>query len=366
MSFSPDLNVVDVDRRRSGLAFVRRVYVPRMIGLGLGFFYVAAGLQTAAWSSWVWGLLFFNGFLWPHLAFQLARLARDPKRFEFGNLRLDACLGGIWIGMMGLNALPSVLILAMMGMNNIAAGGLRLFLHGVLIQAVSALVALGLNGTEVMFATTPRQIYFCLPMLFIYPIFVGLVTYRTAIKLAEHKQQLREMSIHDGMTGLYNRHHWEQRLQYEFEQCVQHQRVATLALLDIDHFKHINDSFGHRVGDDVILLLSQGMKSMLRKSDITGRFGGDEFGMVLPQTPVAQAEPIVQQLREHLLAIQLHQAPSLQVGISVGMVQFQPEFTDYQDWLKAADVALYQAKASGRGCTVCLSPLDAQPVLAGA
>ncbi|GAB7199237.1 hypothetical protein OS21_20280 [Dickeya oryzae] len=79
---------------------------------------------------WVWGVLFFNGFLWPHLALWLASRADDPMRFEQVNLRFDAFMGGIWIGMMGLNSLPSVLIISMMGMNNIAAGGLRLFCSG--------------------------------------------------------------------------------------------------------------------------------------------------------------------------------------------------------------------------------------------
>ncbi|ANE76663.1 diguanylate cyclase [Dickeya solani] len=343
----------DIDRRRSGLAFARRVYVPRMIGLGLGFFYVTAVLYNLTQPAWVWGILFFNGFLWPHLALLLARRAGDPMRFEYGNLRFDACMGGVWIGMMGLNSLPSVLIMSMMGMNNIAAGGLRLFVQGLAIQLTGALGVIWLAHRPIAFATTPEQIYFCLPMLFIYPISVGWVTYRTAIKLAEHKRQLREISIHDGMTRLYNRHHWEQLLKNEFEQCVSRQQVATLALLDIDHFKRINDSFGHHVGDDVILLLSGGIKSTLRQSDITGRFGGDEFGMVLPRTPTAEAERIVQRLREYLASIQLHQAPALRVGISVGLVQFHPGMADYQVWLKAADTALYRAKDNGRGCTVC-------------
>ncbi|WP_033111713.1 diguanylate cyclase [Dickeya dadantii] len=343
----------DGDRRRSGLAFARRVYTPRIIGLGLGFFCVSAVLYGQTQPVWVWGALFFNGFLWPHLALWLTRRAGDPMRLEYGNLRFDAWLGGVWIGMMGLNSLPSVLIVSMMGMNNIAGGGLRLFVQGLVAQLTGALVVIWLTHRSIAFATTPEQIYFCLPMLFIYPISVGLVTYRTAIKLAEHKRQLREISIHDGMTRLYNRHYWEQLLKHEFELCLRHQQVATLALLDIDHFKRINDSFGHHVGDDVILLLSGGIKSTLRQSDITGRFGGDEFGMVLPQTPAVEAERIVQRLREYLESIQLHQAPALRVGISVGLVQFHAGMEDYQVWLKAADTALYQAKDNGRGCTVC-------------
>ncbi|MGM3183210.1 diguanylate cyclase [Dickeya oryzae] len=341
------------DQRRSGLAFARRVYVPRLMGLGLGFFYVAAVLYDLTQPMWVWGVLFFNGFLWPHLALWLASRADDPMQFEQVNLRFDAFMGGVWIGMMGLNSLPSVLIISMMGMNNIAAGGLRLFVQGLAIQLITVVAILCLVHRPIVFATTPEQIYFCLPMLLIYPILVGLVTYRTAIKLAEHKRQLREISQLDGMTRLYNRHHWEQLLKSEFELCVHRPQVATLALLDIDHFKRINDSFGHHVGDDVILLLSCGIKSTLRQSDITGRFGGDEFGMVLPQTATAEAECIIQQLREYLHDIQLHHAPALRVSISVGLVEFHPGMEDYRVWLKAADTALYQAKDNGRGCTVC-------------
>ncbi|ACS85009.1 diguanylate cyclase [Musicola paradisiaca] len=362
MTLSSSITYAESERRRTGLAFARRVYMPRAIGLGLGFFYVAAALYGRQLPVWAWGLLVAHGFLWPHIAYLVSSRARDPMRREYGNLLIDAAFGGIWIGVMGLNGLPSVLIMSMMGMNNIAAGGLKLFLQGLGVQVLCVAVFLLLIQSPINTATTTIQLYFCLPMLFIYPISVGLVTYRTAMKLAEHKRRLKEMSIHDGMTRLYNRQHWEQLLQNEFDICARYQRVATLALLDVDHFKTINDNFGHHVGDDALLLLSNGLKSTLRQADIIGRFGGDEFGIVFPETRVDEARLVVERLREYLESVQLHHTPLLRIGISAGLVQFSSEMSDHRAWMRAADMALYQAKNRGRGCSVCVDSLSAATV----
>ena len=114
----------------SGLSFAKRIYLPRSIGLGIGFFCVAAGLWPLYSTPWLWALLVFNGFLWPHLAYQLARRSATPYQAERRNLLIDSVFGGFWAAAMQFNVLPSVTILAMMAMNNIAAGGGRFFARG--------------------------------------------------------------------------------------------------------------------------------------------------------------------------------------------------------------------------------------------
>src|SRR5437868_2903027 len=111
---------------RRGLQFAKRIYPARIIGLGLGFFCVASVFYQSQVNSFIWALLIFNGFLWPYVAYWLAMRSADPYRAELRNLIVDSLLGGFWVPLMAFNLLPSAIIIIMLSMDNIAAGGLRL------------------------------------------------------------------------------------------------------------------------------------------------------------------------------------------------------------------------------------------------
>ncbi|WP_233970543.1 diguanylate cyclase AdrA [Pectobacterium versatile] len=347
MSASPPM-FLTVDVRRSGLRFSQRVYIPRIVGTILCALFISSVLITRPIPTLLWGLLFLNTFIWPHIAYTLSLRSRDPMQCEKRNLLIDVVFGGIWIGFMGVNLLPSALIAAMVGMNCTAGGGVKLLVQGIVLQCIACVLVLVLFSAPVSLDTTPLQLYACLPMLLVYPIFLGYVTYTTALKLAEHKRMLMEVSIHDGMTSLYNRHHWERLLKHEYDSCQRYKRTATLVLFDIDHFKAFNDNFGHNVGDQAILLLARELTSGFRETDVIGRFGGDEFAVILPQTSAGDALDAVNRIRESLSLKFLNQTPQLAVFVSVGIAEISPEMGQYIDWLKAADMALYRAKNKGR------------------
>lgn len=193
-------------------------------------------------------MLAFHGFLWPHLAYRLACRAKDPFKAEIRNLLIDSAFGGFWAAMMAFNALPAIVILSMMSMNNIASAGKTLFVKGLAMQLATAAFTAALLGFPFHPYSTPLQVYLCLPMIYLYPTLLGLVTYRTAKRLAEKKQELQRISTRDGLTGLYNRRHWEHLLHRQFDSCRRYQDKATLILMDIDRFKTINDTFGHALG----------------------------------------------------------------------------------------------------------------------
>lgn len=344
----------------SGLSFAKRLYLPRAIGLGIGFFCVAAGLWPLDMPGWVWALLLFNGYLWPHLAFQLARLAAQPYQCERRNLLLDSVLGGFWAGAMQFNALPTVTILAMMAMNNVAAGGLRFFLAGSLAQVGGALFSLLLFGPVFNPETSMLQLYACLPMLVLYPLSLGLVCYRLTNTLAEHKQALRAVSRTDSLTRLFNHGHWKDLLHREFSKCRQGEQRSTVALIDIDHFKAINDTYGHLVGDSVLRLLSERLVQGLRDEDLAGRYGGDEFCVILPRTPPVLASEVMERLRVSLAEVRTELAPQLRITLSIGVAGYSPFQLDATAWLKDADQALYQAKISGRDRVVLASEVSVQ------
>ena len=335
-----------------GLSFAKRIYLPRSIGLGIGFFSVLATLYPNNIPGWMWFLLVFNGFLWPHVAFQLARRSRQPYQAERRNLILDSLGGGFWAGAMGLSPLPTVTVLAMMAMNNFAAGGQRLFIYGSLAQAGGALVAILLLSPVFIPGSTPLQIYACLPMLVVYPMAVGLVCYQLAVKLSAHKHILSKLSRTDSLTGLLNHGSWKDLLHIEFGNCQTLERHTTIALIDIDHFKAINDTYGHIIGDTVLKHMSEALQSKLRDTDLAGRYGGDEFCVILPHTSRHQAHEILERLR---LAINAHRdvlLPELQIGLSVGIADYAPHLKDAAMWLHEADMALYRAKSGGRNRVV--------------
>ncbi len=159
------------------------------------------------------------------------------------------------------------------------------------------------------------------------------------------------MSTRDGMTGVYNRRHWEILLRNEFESCRRNQRMATLLLIDVDYFKTINDTYGHDVGDEAIIAISRHLQMTLRGSDIIGRFGGDEFAVIMSGTPVDSALAAMSRVHDTLAEIRLPCAPHLTLQISIGLAPLTPGTENYRDWLKAADMALYKAKKGGRGRT---------------
>lgn len=245
----------------------------------------------------------------------------------------------------------------MMTMNNVAAGGPKLFLQGALAQMTGVIIAWLLFGVAFTSTTTPIQVWACLPSLTLYPLAVGMVFYRLAFKLAEHKRTLSALSRTDSLTGLLNHGAWKDLLHFTFQQCRQNQVTSVIALIDIDHFKVINDTYGHIIGDSVLRQLSIELRRNLREGDLAGRYGGDEFCVILPDMSLRQAWEVMERLRKLLNDYRHPQVPELRIRLSIGLPTYQTAFTDAIAWLNDADKALYIAKNTGRNkISVTLPP----------
>lgn len=168
-------------------------------------------------------------------------------------------------------------------------------------------------------------------------------------ELESANETLQQLSRTDKLTELYNRGYWEECLEQEFKRCKRSKRPASLILFDIDHFKTFNDKHGHAAGDEVLRAVARAIRQAQRATDISGRYGGEEFGIVLPETNKAQALLVAERLRERIAGTIVDwEGTPLQVTVSLGIAEYADTLEEHQSWLELSDRALYQAKAGGR------------------
>lgn len=158
----------------------------------------------------------------------------------------------------------------------------------------------------------------------------------------------RQRALTDLLTQLPNREAWQERLSFEYNRWLRYRHPLTVAVLDVDLFKRINDSYGHKAGDRVLQLVAREMSSRLRSTDFIARFGGEEFVVLLPETPTDEACKVLDSLREHVSGLPFHfSGEPVSITFSAGLTGFQDDDTE-ESVFDRADRALYQAKDEGR------------------
>lgn len=183
---------------------------------------------------------------------------------------------------------------------------------------------------------------------------------------SRHAELVNDSRV-DGKTGLLNAVAWQREARLEITRAIRTHTPVAVAIADLDHFKAINDTYGHLAGDAVLATVARTMLALLRDYDITGRFGGEEFAILLPQTGAEEATRVAERLRERLSEIIIPvpndptaQSP-LRVTVSIGIATLEGSRRDLDEMLAAADAALYEAKNSGRNrvCALADNPAGA-------
>ncbi len=195
------------------------------------------------------------------------------------------------------------------------------------------------------------------PLLLMLPKFLNIAAGLTVLfilllgwfpKALQERSKLNTLASTDGMTQLNNRRQFDLMAAAEFERAARYQRPLSFLILDIDHFKSVNDRFGHDVGDKVIMAVAKVCRHGVRGNDIAGRLGGEEFGILLPETEGDEALLFAERLRAEVAALELDAgAERLAVTISVGLASREDAST-LELLYKHADLALYDAKHAGR------------------
>jgi two-component system, cell cycle response regulator len=168
-----------------------------------------------------------------------------------------------------------------------------------------------------------------------------------AIKNCQQLDLARRLAYRDGLTGAYNRRFFEERMTAEFHRATRYGSRLSLLLIDVDHFKAINDDFGHLAGDEVLRGMARLFATSLRRTDLVCRFGGEEFAVLLPEAGVAQAREVAEKLRR---LVEQHAFPGVDrpVTVSIGTSHLPGLAVTRNDMIAAADAALYASKQAGR------------------
>ncbi len=180
------------------------------------------------------------------------------------------------------------------------------------------------------------------------------VTVSEAIKLSlsnlKLREELREQATHDALTGLFNRRYLEESLSRELHRAQRRKAPLCVVMLDLDHFKRFNDTFGHGAGDALLREFGRVLRENLRKSDISCRYGGEEFVLILPDSSLADTQQRVEQIRALVRELQIRHGEQLlgTMTVSAGVAGARAYGSTAGELLRAADQAMYAAKQAGR------------------
>ncbi len=192
---------------------------------------------------------------------------------------------------------------------------------------------------------------------------LGLIANQIALAVENAKlyTKTRELSVRDELTGLYNRRHFQTVLQIEWKRAIRFHRNLSLLMIDVDHFKNYNDTFGHLQGDKVLRDMASLLVKSVRELDTIARFGGEEFIVLLPDTDKNGAIAVGEKLRKIIEAHRFadpNVSEIRSISISVGIASYPDDVREMDDLIDHADIALYDAKDSGRNRVVCYPQLN--------
>lgn len=324
-------------------------YIPRIFAyiIGLAIVLTIFDNNEASYQSnpWIISTLLTICLGWPHLAFYASKKSTAPHKVMINSLIFDSLFTGLWIPLISFELIPTAVFLMALMMNNISAGGFKLFFIGLLSTLIGTIISAVTINSSIRLESNINVLLASLPMIMIYPMLLVSINYKLTRLLILQREKLVSLNHNDSLTGLFSRSYWEQRLLEEFNRCQRSNENACVMMVDIDHFKKINDTYGHLVGDQVLnqfgILLKQ-----LRVSDIAGRYGGEEFAVILPNSNLEESIQVSERLRNEIEKFQFDHIGSC--TISIGIASLNESFEDAYQWLNAADKALYKSKKEGR------------------
>ena len=356
-------------------------YRIRMLAFALACVPIGLHIWPRAYGLGIWALFVVQFLIYPHLLYWRSRTAKDPKRSEASNVIIDSVALGAWAAGLGFPLWISVGLFLTILVNHALTGGLQGILLGLMAFASGALASTALVAFHVSTDTDGLVTLFSIIALAVYLSLIGIESFRYAQQLhqvqstldrqkmtleeanaALHNQiqkiddlreKLREQANRDSLTGLFNRRYLEGTLERERARCRREGAPLTMLMIDVDHFKMVNDDYGHQAGDEVLRVLGKLLLENARTEDIVCRYGGEEFLLVLPKMPLDIALDRAAQLLKFVQETSVSYGEMrIRTTVSIGVATTPAHADSAEALLKCADKALYQAKARGRNRVV--------------
>lgn len=353
------------------------VHRVRTSGFVMGFAIFAAHLQGQGHPWLVWGLLVLQFFVYPHLLHWRARRAPQAMQAVLGNFLIDGFVMGLWAGFLGYPLWISFAVLACNLVSITLYGGLRYALQALVLFFSGGPLWFALSGGSLQLQTSASVTALCIVGLTLFLLMATntafhrnrkLQAIRSALGESEQalhhansalqtqlqaihvlQEKLSEQAHRDPLTGLYNRRYLDDTLARELARCQREGLPLSLMLIDLDHFKQINDTYGHLAGDEVLKQLAAMLSAQARTSDVVCRFGGEEFLLLLPNMTQAAALERAEQWRTEFAAHSIRFGEfRMQATLSIGVASYPGHGTTPQALTRSADDALYRAKTAGR------------------
>lgn len=341
--------------------------------------FAIVGIQLAeseqAWPVWV--LLALQFLVYPQLVYWRAIRAKETLSAEMSNLLLDSLLFGIWSAWLGFPLWITFIMFISVSINMMVFRGPRGVAQALLCLSLGIVAAWIIQGPRLQPETNWISTLLSIVSISFYLLLVGNIAYTRNIKVREAREQqrashaalqsanlalkyqleeisqlqaqLKQQADSDPLTGAYNRRYFDVSIHRELTQCRRQKQPLSFILVDIDHFKSVNDTFGHQAGDETLIALADILRLNSRGSDIVCRYGGEEFLIALPATDLNTALQRAEQYRSAFAAsVIAWQEHRLQSTISLGVASYPSQAEDTQALLRCADIALYKAKSDGR------------------
>lgn len=338
------------------------------------FLGVFASILVHGWSKgyspFLWGLLTTQLLVYPHFAYQFARRSAHSQRTEINNLTLDSLMFGMLSAALQFPLWIAFTVYIASTLNLSISQGLRGLLTSNLAFCAGVLLIGMLMGWNVSPETAWPVTTICAIANAAYMVSIGLASYvrnrrlrktREALRERENRlehqlaeirdlqEKLQEQAVRDPLTGLYNRRFLDTIISRELARCEREVLHLSIMMIDVDHFKVVNDTYGHPAGDEVLKCLSALLLENVRVVDVACRFGGEEFMLVLPGMAPEHALERAEHCRAAFAAAQItFEGQVVRATISVGIAVYPLHGQTLPDLTRCADVALYQAKEGGR------------------
>ena len=356
-------------------------WVVRLNGRNRALFFLAM-LGVLALHQWqlqvgptMWVLQVLQFAVYPLLLYQRAVRAPDPLRAELQNLLLDGVLLGAWMAVWGLPLWISFMLAISVCLNVVIYMGMPGLMRGVVALAAGVAAVRLVAGIDFRPDTGLLVSLLCMALLTFYLLLFAQAAYQRGLSLRESRKvlgerleqitqlqaRLQEQALRDPLTGLYNRRHMDQVLDRELAACAASGEPLALVLLDIDHFKQVNDTWGHLAGDDLLRALAAQLREVVDGRAMACRLGGDELMLMLPGTSSAGAMAMAERLRRRFEQVPASTgAGPMAASLSLGIAMFPDHGQSARELLHCADQALYHAKLHGRNRTMLAEAEPAQ------